>query len=263
MFHRFAFGLALLLASGPALAAPRANLAVSLTPPSGVHVYETGRYAVSVRNLGNRNAAGVSLHVALPATHTSPQVHVLGELGARDARCTLEGTSLRCALGTINKGAATLVSFDLALPYSSAPLVISALATTTTTPESDLSNNSARHVAAPLTWPTSVSGPAATHNRHCTGTGLTSFFECELYPSSISSHDIVLEAGHTITFVDPPATLTGHWWQPSPDRLRFQYLDGAAIVAEFDGRGVGGGCFEGPTTFPGSSWVAIYEVCLP
>ena len=56
---------------------------------------------------------------------------------------------------------------------------------------------------------------------------------------------------------------TGTWWQTSPDRLQFQYVDtSGATVATFDGRGVGGPCFEGKTTFPGSLYMSMYEVCL-
>ena len=37
---------------------------------------------------------------------------------------------------------------------------------------------------------------------------------------------------------------------------------GPDLVAEFDGYGVDGNCFEGKTTFPGSTYMSMYEVCL-
>jgi hypothetical protein len=263
MTHRSIFPLATaaLLTSAPAYAAPVADLAVSISPPAGVHVYETGHYDVTVSNVGNKNASSVSLLIQLPETNTSPNVYILGTLGARDARCSVAGTSLSCSLGTIARNASTTVYFEIALPYSSAPLVIDAGASTTTQ-ESNLSNNDAQHVAAPLTYGVTMSPPEAAINRHCTGQGLTSFFECELFPSSISSHETIFEAGGSITFVDAPPTFTGTWTQVSADRLQFQYFDDGVLAASFDGRGVGGDCFEGPTTFPGSPYMSMYEVCL-
>ena len=40
-----------------------------------------------------------------------------------------------------------------------------------------------------------------------------------------------------------------------------QYFDGAAHQATFSGRAVNGSCFEGITTFPGSSYNSAYSVC--
>jgi hypothetical protein len=100
------------------------------------------------------------------------------------------------------------------------------------------------------------------HNEHCTGTSLASFYECTLYPSSISSHDITLESDGTISFDGDPPDYTGAWSSSPDDQLSFTYSYDGTVVAEFEGYGVSSSCFEGLTTFPGSSYVAPYEVCV-
>lgn len=261
MLHRHSLVLAATLLASNALAGSQPDLAVSLTPPTGVHFFESGRYSVTVRNNGNRAAAAVTLTLRLPATHTSPTVFVLGDLGTYDSRCQLSGTTLTCALGSIDRNVSKVVQFYIALPQSSAPLTFTASASTTTS-ESNLTNNSLTHTASPLAYPIAIASTVPAVNRHCTGTGLTSFFECELFPSSLSSHSTILNADHTISIPDAPG-YGGTWTQPTPDRLQFQYTDGTAVVATFDGRGVDGHCFHGLTTFPGSTYVSPYEVCLP
>lgn len=261
MIHRSVFALAVLLAASPAFAA--ADLTVSITPPAGIHLYQSGHYTVNVQNIGNKGASNVSLTIQLPPTHTSPQVYILGDLGSFDGRCVVSGTKLVCSLGAIAKlaSASPPVWFDIALPYSTAPLVITA-AVTTTSVENTTANNSASHTANLLDYAVAINPPRNAVNRHCTGTGLTSFFECELFPSSISSHDTVFNPGGTISFPGAPASYTGTWTQPTPDHLLFQYFDNGLLVASFDGYGVSGACFEGKTTFPNSTYMSMYEVCL-
>jgi hypothetical protein len=259
MTHRILTALAILLSSSPAFAA--ADLSVSVTPPAAQHVYQNGTFDVIVANIGNQNARNVSLSIDLPQTNTSPTVHIMGDLGAFDSRCSLSGQTLTCGLGTIRKNKSETVSFDIALPYSTAPLNID-VAASSSPADANPANNSLTHVASLLTYDVTMSLPEAVINRHCTGQGLTSFFECELYPSSITSHAITFNSGGSITFASAPAGYTGTWSQPAPDRLLFQYYDNGNLVASFDGRGVSSGCFEGATTFPNSSYLAMYEVCL-
>ncbi|HQY60717.1 MAG: hypothetical protein IPF92_10805 [Myxococcales bacterium] len=249
-----------LLAVSPALAAPGADLSVGISAPVGVHVDETGRYTVTVANSGNRNASNVSVVIDLPKTHTSPQVFVMGQLGARDSRCTLSGTALTCALGTVGRGATKSVFFDIALPYSAAPIVFDADVTTSSS-DTNAANDSAQHTATPLTYPVTVAAPATATIRHCTGQGLTSFHECERFPSSISSHTTTFNADTTLSVPGEPS-VSGSWSRPAADRLTFQYVDGGMPVATFEGYGVSGRCFEGVTTF-GGPYMAMYEVCFP
>lgn len=51
-------------------------------------------------------------------------------------------------------------------------------------------------------------------------------------------------------------------WRPSTG-LVFIYEElGVGVVAQLEGFGTSPGCFEGITTFPGSSYLSPYEVCL-
>lgn len=259
MILRSMFALAVLLAASPASA--NADLALSISPPAGVYVYGNSHYSLLVQNIGNKNASNVSLAIQLPQTHTSPQVYILGNLGSYDGRCVVSGTSLSCSLGTIIKNTSTSVAFDIVLPYSTAPIVISG-SVTTTSAENTLANNNASHTANLLTYPLAVNPPRAAINSHCTGTGLTSYFECTLFPSSITAHNTVFEANGTISFPGAPPGYTGTWTQPSANRLQFQYFDNGNLAATFDGYGVSGACYEGKTTFPNSSYMSMYQVCL-
>lgn len=249
-----------LLAVSPALAAPGADLSVGISAPVGVHVDETGRYTLTVTNSGNRSASNVTVSVALPRTHTSPQVYVLGQMGALGSGCSVSGTTLTCALGSIGRGRAASKTFDIALPYSTAPLVFDATVSTSSG-DTNPANDTASLTAAPLTVPVAVAGPVTVTNRHCTGQALTSFYECELFPSSLSSHQATFNADGSISVPGEP-TISGSWSQPSSDRLVFQYVESGNVVATFDGRGVRAKCFEGATTF-GGPYVSMYEVCLP
>lgn len=240
-----------------------ADLTVNITGPAGVYVANPGTYQVLVANTGTKSAAGVMLTIALPRTHTSPVVHVLGTLGARDGRCTPSGTNLSCPLGSMPKNTSTVVTFTIALPQSSAPLVVGATVVTSSAELSTTNNNDSdtAHLLHPLT---TVSAGQTAHVEHCTGTGLTSFFECVLYPSSISSHDFQVLSGGTLAFIGAPASYWGTWSQSAGgDRLLLEYYDGTSNEATFDGYAVGNDCFEGVTVFhPTSPYVAPYRVCL-
>jgi hypothetical protein len=248
-----------LLPAAPALAAP--DLRVEIPAPAPQHVHDLSEYDVVVTNVGKHSAAAVVLTITLPATHTSPQTHVMGTLADVDSRCTAAGTKLVCALGTIGKNQSKVVAFAIALPVAAEVLAIAA-AVTTSSGESNLADNAASDAPTSLYYDIDVPADALVHNRHCTGTGLTSFFECELFPSSISGHDVVLHGDGTLTLVDAPDLYSGFWWQDTPDSLGFVYLESGQIVAEFHGFGANPDCFEGLTTFPGSAYVSPYEVCL-
>lgn len=254
--------LPLVAAVAPALAAPQHNLGVSVTPPAAVDVYQYGTYSVNVVNTGNRNATGVTLQIALPATHTSPQVFVMGNLANVDGRCSLSGQTLNCYLGQINKnGASTTVTFDMRLPYSSASLDF----TFTANPiagDSNPGNNSLPFTATPSAIANPLATPATVQHDHCTGQGLTSFFECALFPSSISGFEATYNTDHTITIPGYP-DYGGTWSQTGgTDHLQVTFTELGVPVGTVDARGVDSGCYEGPMTFsPPSPYLAIYRIC--
>lgn len=247
---------------GPALAA--SDLTVSITAPASPTVYQTASYSVVVNNIGNQNANNVSLTIALPTTGSSPTNTVLGTLGTWSSGCSRSGTNLVCALGTINRNKSKSVSFTMALPYSSAPIVFNANATTTNS-ENSYSNNSASRTVALTYYANTVDtsgGFATVENDHCTGTNLTSWFICTLFPSSISSHTALFFPDGSITFPGEDPAYTGTWSMPNATTLVFDYFENGTLVASFSGRGVTNGCFEGITSFfPPNGYNSGYLVC--
>lgn len=259
---RLLLASAIVLSASNALA--RADIEVSFATPASADVYQTARYEATVANIGNRNASNVMLYIQLPETATSPTVHIMGTLGAFDSKCSiLNDTILECDLGRVKKHKSKTIFFDLAVPAVTGSIDFIAEARTTSR-ESSTANNAVSATFVPDYIDTPISAPVLATNRHCTGQGLTAFFECALYPSSISSHQITLNAGGSITFTNPAApTMSGQWTQPNDQLLYLVYRDANnAVVAAFRGVGVGGNCFEGLTVFPGSQWVSPYEVCL-
>jgi hypothetical protein len=252
-------GLAVFLFATPVLAA--ADVRVQIQPPAPEYVYDTTFYDIVVSNTGNKRADNVQLVIDLPETNTSPTVHVMGTTSAIDPRCGWAGTQLVCNLGNLPRNAATTVSFGIALPQADEELAVTATASSSSS-EDTLANNSDTDVAPLLNYAVAVSAGEFAHNRHCTGQGLTSFFECELFLGSISEHDIEFLAGGELGIVGEPG-YTGSWSQPTPTSLVFTYEEiGGGVVAEFEGHGVNANCFEGITTFPGSQYVSPYEVCI-
>lgn len=253
----------LLATAAPALAASQHNLDVTITPPAGVHVNEFGTYQVRVANTGNRNATGVTLAIALPRTGTSPQVYVMGTLANVDSRCALSGQTLNCNLGQLNRnGGATTVTFDLKLPYSTAPLNL----TMTANPiagDAAPGNNTLPYTATPALYANPITGPVSMQHDHCTGSPtLTSYFECLLFPSSITGFAATYNDDHTITIPGEP-DYGGTWSQNGgADRLQVTFSDGSGPVGSVDARGVDSGCFEGLMSFPNQpNYIAPYRIC--
>jgi hypothetical protein len=246
-------------------AAAGPNLTASITPPPLTDVGATGRYVVTVANVGNQHAANSSVSIELPRTNTSPQVFVMGILGARSANCNVVGTNLNCQLGQIRRNRSTTVFFDIAFPQSSAPIVIRA--TAAVAGDTNPNNDTAAHTAT-VRYRNVPAGPGGVAtNRHCTGTGLTAFYECTLFPGSISSHTAEFLGTGTMGTITVPGhgTITGTWALSGVNNshLTFQYFDAGALAATFVGDGVDANCYEGLTTFsPPSAYVAPYEVCF-
>jgi hypothetical protein len=258
--------LTLLALSGSAYAAADVNVSIA-GPVGGTTVYATGRYNFTVANIGNKSASNVVLTIDLPETNTSPQVYLMGTLIGQSAGCTLAARRITCTLGTIARNTNRVRYVDIQLPESAADLVFEATVTTTSA-QNSTANDTATHIAAINYIDVPIAGPwpMTVVNNHCTGTGLVAWFECTYFPSAITDHTVEFHPGAlpnegTITIPGYP-TFGGTWSKPSPTELIFQYTDGGIPEADFYGNGVGGGCFEGLTTFPGSAYVAPYEVCL-
>ena len=271
-FLRLVASLSILFAGSAAVAAPAPNLAVQITPPGITPVYSTGTYTVRVSNIGNRDAAAVSLTIQFPKTGTSPQVYIMGNLiSYTPATCYLAGpsgtdagTRLQCNLGIVKKNLFKDVSFQIQFPEKTGDLVTSASAAITAgTPDSNPLNNSDSVIANLSYYANPITLDVDVVNKHCSGTGLTAYFEGTKFPGSISSHITQFHdngAGlRTISFPYNPG-YTGVW-DFNGAVLTFSYFDSSgANVANFSGRGVPGGAYEGLTTFPGSTWVSPYRV---
>lgn len=242
----------------PALAATAPDLTTAIVAPSGQYVYTSAKWQFTTTNVGNRDAGTVTMTVQLPITNTSPSVSVMGTVGATN--CTKSGTKLTCTASSLKKGKTATWYAWLTLPESVGSIDFSA--TASTSGETRTTNNSSSATASLLHYSPALAGPVTVLNRHCTGTSLESFFECELYPSSISDHEAVLESDGSITIPDAP-DYSGTWWL-SGSELSFEYTDTSGdVIVEFSGNAVDNvGCWEGLTTFPGSSYVSPYEVCL-
>lgn len=259
MLLRSALAFTALSFSSAAFAA--ADLSTSISQPSGTMVYATARYTVKVKNVGNQTASSSTVVIQLPVTATSPTVHVMGTVIGKSSTCSQSGTKLTCTLGSIAKNTTKSVYVDLQLPESTNNLDITATASTTSS-ESNLSNNAATLTASLYNPTLAFTGPRTVLNEHCTGTSLSAYFECTLYPSSISDHEAVLEAGGTLSF---PAYGPdyGGTWSTTSDSLTFTITELGVPVAEFEGYAVDGSCWEGITHFlPSSPYMSPYRVCL-
>ena len=226
---RSALIAAALFVSSSAFAAQRPNLAVSVSPPAPANVYANGTYGVTVANIGNKDAASVVLTIQLPQTGTSPQTYIMGNLvsytvpacALGGAAGTAAGTRLVCTLGTVAKGSATSVSFTIQLPEKTGALNFVASATTTTQPETDALNNSVPFTANLNYYTNAVPLDVDVENEHCTGTGLTAWFECTKFPGSIASHLTQFHGNGTLTFPTEPGY--GGTWSASGNALTFTY----------------------------------------
>lgn len=253
-----ALGASVVYAAPP----PPVDLRVQMQGPATAFVKSPYVYTVEVKNIGGANAAGVKVIVDLPLTDTSPTRHILGNLSGIQSGCQVIANKLECSLGTINKNKSKSFTFNFALPVSTKTLEIKASGSTTTPGEANLQNNIAALTPA-LGYATNQITSANVLVSHCTGTGLSSYFECELFPSSISSFTMTLNADWTITL--PVSGYTTQWNQNvSPQQLNFTITEtSTGEIVEFNGFATTNTCFEGMTTFtPNSGYVSPYKVCV-
>ena len=262
-----AAGAALLLSSTSALAAaPRADLQVQLIAPSSVQISTATTYTATVKNLGP-STTNATLVIEFPLTNTSPTVAILGTVTESESACSIASNKITCALGSLRKNKSVSVSYSYTAPVSTKTLQMNAIVSSSVT--DTITGNNTATVVPNLTYPARSITSAAVVNSHCTGTNLTSYFECLLFPSSIATHDTTLNADFTIGFTEPG--YTGTWSQnAAKTTLFFEYFEasgsGSTKIAEFNGHAINGlNCFDGLTTFfpQPSAYVSPYRVCLP
>ncbi len=263
------FALALQGIALQAFAAPPprgADLVPTITPPTTTLVGEISHFDIRVANRGTRDSQAVSVVVQLPVTRTSPTVHVLGTVTAMSTGCQRVGTRITCSISGIRAGATAIRSVSIRLPYSVSQIVVGV--TTTTGNEINPGNNNTSHTVAQTFWEVPMPGnPVTIDNQHCTGTNLTSYFECTLYPSSISGHlatfTPVTSTSGTMDFGanGPGFEAFAGTYSISGSELNFQMTEDGVPIATFVGRGVDPDCWEGKTTFVAGG-ESMYRVCL-
>lgn len=235
------------------LVVPGADLRISnFSQTTHTSVDGFQQFSVTVKNFGSADSNPTTLTITLLQTQTSPQTYLLGSLQSVPSGCTLSGRTLTCALqrlrynGQLSSRQRT-VAFGYKIPVTTQALALTAAATGAGEPPANATDNAATLTAAVEYRAVAVTAGIKTPS-HCTGTTLSAYFECTLFPSSISSHQAEYLAGGTIAF--PGVTgYSGTWNQPDPTRLHFEYSNGSYAEAIFDGRGADAGCFEGITHF--------------
>lgn len=256
--------LANLAHAGPRTAS--ADLEVTLDAPAVVEVSRATGFSMTVANKGRSTSGVITARIRFPATGTSPQVHLLGQVTTTDSRCSLVGQELVCSLSALRRDWSTTVAFRYTAPVSTQPLAITASASSTTADPVAANNTATQQLN--LEYPARPVTSSTITTRLCTGTALTSFAECLLYPSSIQRFTAALQANQTITFSAPG--YTGLWSQNAArTSLKMEFFqnqgNGPVKVSEFNGWAVNDRpCFEGLTVhLNGSGYVSPYEVCMP
>ncbi len=261
LFVVFVFGL------GNAFALPPQppDIRVQVSGPTTAMVNSPYQYTVNVRNIGGAKANGVTVMVDFPQTNTSPQVYILGQVSAIGNGCQLVSRRLQCSAGNLNPNAQRNFTFSFSYPVSTKTLEIKATGSSTSTNEANPNNNIASVFPA-INYPTNQITAANVTVSLCTGTNLSSYYECELFPSSQQHFTMRLESGGMITDL-PDSNFTGTWTQIQTTNQPFQQLqftlsDGYTS-ASFDGYASSTTCFEGKTTFlPTSNYNSQYKVCV-
>lgn len=253
---------------GTAFALPPAppDIRVQVSGPATAVVRSPYQYTVNVRNIGGSKANGVTVTVDFPQTNTSPQVFILGTVSGIGNGCQLVSRRLQCSAGNLNPNAQRNFTFNFAYPVSTKTLEIKATGVSTSANEANPTNNIASVFPA-IGYATNQITSANVLISNCTGTNLTSFFECELFPGSQQNFTMTLDSGNTISNL--PSGYTGIWTQIQSTNQPFQQLQftitetASGELINFNGFASTNTCFEGMTTFSSNSnYVSPYKVCV-
>ena len=242
-----------------AIAQAPADVQVEVLGQSNPYVYTPYVYRVRASNVGGTRAENVSLTIDMPLTDTSPTQFILGRLSSISSNCQIVSNKIECSLGRINPGRSKTVRFTFVIPVSTKTLSISA--TGTADVDANPNNDADTMVFNMRHHDLIISSAVDVINQHCTGTNLTSFYECVLTPTSVTDHPTTLNGDGSITF--QAGNYTGSWYQPTPKELVFNYTYGSIVLLEFHGYAVSANCFEGLSTFPPRpQYVSPYSVCI-
>lgn len=253
------------IAAGGAQAAPRPNLKVLAWQGSSTPVVESPyQYTTRVQNIGGQTATGVVVTVEFPLTNTSPSQYILGKLTGIQPGCNVVSNKLVCNIGNLTPNQIEDVTFTFEFQVSTNSPTLTSTATTTTPNEQNATNNT-KDKTLTVRYPNNVISGGSYLVTSCSGRGLTSFYECELFPSSQQSFALDLNLGGTLTVPQAPGYF-GFWDQndpPANKTLHFTIDGGGGTEVEFNGFATSGSCFEGITDFPGntSGFNAAYRVC--
>ena len=263
----FLFVVTAFSAASAFAAPPAPNLSVLPWQGSATPIVESPyQYTVRVQNIGNQTAQGVVVTVEFPLTNTSPTRYILGKLSgvsATQGTCSTATNKIVCSIGSIGNNQTRSVTFTFEFQVSATAPTLKATATTTSSNEINLANNTLSTTPL-LRYPNNVVTGGSYLVTSCTGRGMTSFYECEMTPGSTQSFLADLIPGGSLTIPAAPGYF-GFWdqyGQPFNQTLHLKLDDGGGTTAEFNGFAVSGSCFEGLTTFPGqTTYNAAYRVC--
>jgi hypothetical protein len=253
-----------LLIPNTASAASGSDLAPTITVSGSTLVGTPTRYEVRIQNTGNKRSNATTVSIQLPITNTSPTTFIMGTLGAVPTGCIKTGTRLICSFpnGIARNSVSVAIGFDLTLPYSANPIVLRVDVDTNN--DTSYANNTTTSTAM-QTYQT-VAPPSVDFsvvNQHCTGTNLSSYFECIVSPGSVATHSATFLATGAIDLGDPDYSGA---WAVSGTLLTFSYTELGQPFGSFIGQGVsvggpGQNCWDGRLTTGGPSTV-MYRVCF-
>ena len=219
-------------------------------------------YTTRVKNIGNQTAQNVQIVVEFPLTNTSPNKYILGKLtgvSASSGTCSTAGNKITCNVGSIGNNATKYVTFTFEFQVATTAPTLKTTASTGSTNEQNPNNNT-RSFTPAVRYPVNELTAGSYIVSSCTGRGLTSFYECEMAPSSIQTVlGLDFNLGGTLSVTDYPQ-YTGFWDQAvQPDRSLHFTIDGEL---EFTGFASNSNCYKGITTFPSTTvYNSAYRVC--
>lgn len=246
-----------------AMAASGPNLSVLAWQGSSTPLVESPyQYTSRVQNIGNKTANGVVMTIEFPLTSTSPNKYILGKLSAitpGSGTCSIVSNKIVCNFGNIARNETRQVTFTFEFQVATTLPTITSSVTTTSNNEQVPANNT-RATTPAIRYPDNVMTSGTYVVSSCTGTNLTSFYECEVSPGSIQTLlSLEFNLGGTLSVTGYPM-YTGLWDQYTLQNKSLHFTIPGEL--DFNGFASNGACFKGITTFPqNSNYKSAYRVC--